>query len=524
MNAPDGHASDRSFTVDAPSGPCSDGGLVDASGGLPSDGGLRHASSGVGSDAGLVVDDPGGVGSDAGLVVEAPGEVGSDGSLVVDLPGGLPSDGGLVVDAAKRAVASSPSRGDRPDSSGGHAVMLRAWDEPAQCRSPILGNGGEREARFVLACIADAGSPALAEAVGARGAHRVLTEIRERRSSIAAAERWSRRLDLLDLDAVRSAAAAVRGRFLIPGDAEWPDGLDDLAAVRSAVGGGAPIGLWVRGLGSPSVPSVAVVGARDATAYGATVAGELGAGLAEAGVTVVSGGAFGIDAAAHRGALIAGGRTVAVLACGIDVAYPRAHADLLDRIAQQGQLISELPPGATPTKQGFLVRNRLVAAMSAVTVVVEAAYRSGALNTAAWAAASLRVVAAVPGPVTSPLSAGCHRLLRDGGAVLVTGTDEVLELARPVGASPDADAPQDDGPVDPRAGLGAAATRVLEAVPARGGIGLAGLVAATGDPTVTLLDALGDLEERGLIQQRPGGWTLSVSSRSALRRRSERRH
>lgn len=394
---------------------------------------------------------------------------------------------------------------------------------PASPVEPAPGPGAEspgpddRRARFLLACIGEAGNPALAEAVRVHGATAVLASIRDNRATLTGADRWRRRLELLDPAAVVAAGSAVDARFVVPGDAEWPVGVDDLVAVRSTAGGGAPIGLWLRGPVAAASPAVAVVGARDATAYGVAVAAELAAGLAEAGVTVVSGGAFGIDAAAHRGALAAGGRTVAVLACGVDVAYPRAHADLLGVVAERGQLVSELPPGATPTKQGFLVRNRLVAAMSTVTVVVEAAYRSGALNTAAWAQASLRVLAAVPGPVTSPLSAGCHRLLREGGAVLVTGVDEILELLRPLGAVPGPAWRSEAAVPDPLSGLDSAARRVLEAVPARGGMGLAALTAATGDPAPALLAALGELLERGLVQQREAGWSLSPQQRAASR-------
>lgn len=391
--------------------------------------------------------------------------------------------------------------------------------------SSVVGEGPtgadlERDARFVLACITDPGDPALTEAVSAGGAVPVLAGIAAHTGALRGADRWAHRLELLDRRAVTERMTAVGARFVVPGDPDWSAGLTDLRSVRSvANGGGAPIGLWVRGRPlPPGAPGVAVVGARDATAYGTAVAVDLGSSLADAGAVVVSGGALGIDAAAHRGALVAGGHTVAVLACGIDVAYPRAHADLLDRIAEDGLLVSELPPGSTPTRHGFLIRNRIVAALSSGTVVVEAALRSGALNTASWAQALLRIVAAVPGPVTSPLSAGCHRLVREAGAVLVTGADEVLELLGPLGRVPSgAGAGEVDD--DPRSGLDEIGRRVLEAVPAAAAVSLGRLRAITGDATMPVLTALGELLERDLVEQTDVGWRLSAMQRRRRRSR-----
>ena len=174
--------------------------------------------------------------------------------------------------------------------------------------------------------------------------------------------------------------------------------------------------------------AVAVVGARACTVYGEHVAGDLAAGLGDRGWTVVSGGAYGIDAAAHRGSLAVDAPTVAVLACGVDVAYPAAHDGLLRSVRAMGVVVSELPPGARPTRRRFLDRNRVIAALGRGTVVVEAALRSGALNTAGHADELSRTVMAVPGPVTSAASAGCHELLRARGAALVTDAADVLDL------------------------------------------------------------------------------------------------
>lgn len=218
-------------------------------------------------------------------------------------------------------------------------------------------------------------------------------------------------------------------RLVCPDEPEWPTQLDVL-------GGARPYALWLRGeadLRYCCLRSVSMVGARAATAYGAHVGTEMAAALGERGWTVVSGGAYGIDGCAHRGALAAEAVTVAVLACGVDYAYPRGHQDLLAGIAAQGVLVSEWPPGRTPTRRRFLIRNRVIGALSRGTVVVEAGMRSGALNTARHARDLGRPVMAVPGPVTSDVSAGCHKIIREWGAVCVTGARDVIELLSPLG-------------------------------------------------------------------------------------------
>ncbi len=205
-----------------------------------------------------------------------------------------------------------------------------------------------------------------------------------------------------DLEAIQAAG----GRFIVPGDPEWP-------ATRRP-GRRPALGLWIRGhhdLRRWALRSVAVVGARACTPYGAHMAADLGAALAERGWVVVSGAATGVDAAAHRGSLGAAGATIAVLACGVDVAYPRGHTALIDRIARQGLVIGELPPGDHPTPTRFILRNRVIAALTRGTLVVEAAHRSGALATAREAQRLNRHTMGVPGPATSALSAGVHELL-----------------------------------------------------------------------------------------------------------------
>lgn len=217
-------------------------------------------------------------------------------------------------------------------------------------------------------------------------------------------------------------------RIIVPGERDWPASMNDL-------GYRAPTVLWVSGaslfLAMPVSDRVTITGLRAATRYGEQVTSELAFDLINAERTVVAGGAYGIDAAAHHAALSAGGNTVAVLASGLDRLYPSGNRDLLERVAGLGLLVSELAPRATPTKWRLLARNRILGALSGATVIVEAGYRSGSLNVAARAAQLGRPVGAVPGPVTSAASAGTHRLLREGVASLVTNSTDVNALLNP---------------------------------------------------------------------------------------------
>lgn len=215
-------------------------------------------------------------------------------------------------------------------------------------------------------------------------------------------------------------------RALIPGDADWPAALDDL-------GVGAPYVLWARGASSflarPVQDFITITGARASTSYGDHVARELAASMAADERVVVAGGAYGIDGAAHQAALATGGDTIAILANGVDRPYPAGHRDLLERVADVGLLVSEVPPGAVPTRNRFIARARLMAALSSATVVVEAGSRSGSLVVARHAFELGRGVGAAPGPVTSAASVGSHRLLRDGTASLVANTSDLARLA-----------------------------------------------------------------------------------------------
>ncbi|MEV4949216.1 DNA-processing protein DprA [Streptomyces sp. NPDC053755] len=299
-----------------------------------------------------------------------------------------------------------------------------------------------------------------------------------------------------DLDAI----ARHGGRFVIPGDTEWPRQLDDLGDTR-------PIGLWLRGpadLRTWALRSVALVGARACTPYGAHIATTLASDLAERGWVVVSGAAFGIDGAAHRGALAVQGATIAVLACGVDVPYPRGHAGLLGRIAEQGLVIGELPPGSHPTPSRFILRNRVIAALTRGTVVIEAEYRSGSLVTARHAQRLGRHTMGIPGPATSGLSAGVHELLR-GEATLVTDAAEVVELVGDMGQL----APTRRGPVLPRDLLTPDAARVLDALPARLPLPLAEIAGRAGTTPDDTLARLYELHSLGHVERRGDNWQLT---------------
>jgi DNA processing protein len=301
------------------------------------------------------------------------------------------------------------------------------------------------------------------------------------------------------------------GRLITPDDDEWP--LLAFAAFRGAAprpGGGAPMVspmvLWALGpvrLDEAAHRAAAVVGTRASTTYGEHVAGELAAGLAQRDVAVVSGGAYGIDGAAHRAALDCDGVTVAVLAGGLDVPYPSGHTALLHRIGRQGLVFTEYAPGIRPARHRFLTRNRLVAAVVGAAVVVEAGLRSGAANTAAWARALGRVVAAVPGPVTSSASAGCHALLRNG-AELVTRADHVVELVGHIGELA-CDEPHPTMPLD---GLSDAERRVYEALPGRGAATVDEIAVASGMVPELALGPLAMLELAGLVQRQDGRWRI----------------
>ncbi|WP_412752507.1 DNA-processing protein DprA [Krasilnikovia sp. M28-CT-15] len=327
-------------------------------------------------------------------------------------------------------------------------------------------------------------------------------------------------------DPRRLAEAAMRrakrlgARVVVPADPEWPRRVEELSTLELDGGGRIghdvrpPLCLWVRGawpLDETFHRSVAVVGARAATGYGVGVTTDIAYGLAEHGWTVVSGGAFGIDAAAHRAALAAGGLTVAVLACGVDRPYPVGNTALFERIADAGLLISEWPPGSDPLRHRFLIRNRVIAAATIGTVVVEAAARSGAVQTMGRVLALRHRAMVVPGPVTSALSAGCHRLLRaDPATRLVTDLQQVLEEVGSIGEYY-SDPPR--GRVHDRDTLDEESALVLEAVPRRGSASPDQLASTAGLSLRTVLRRLSLLEMAGLVVRRDDGIALPPRSR-----------
>jgi DNA processing protein len=370
----------------------------------------------------------------------------------------------------------------------------RAW--------AYLSRVAEPPCRDLAALAARVGPVEAAERVRRGAVPAELSQRTEARRDIDCAAEDLERLDRLG------------GRLLTPDDQEWPtlaftafNGVD----LRRHPDGVAPLALWALG-GAPAdevaFRAAAVVGTRAATAYGEHVAADLSEGLCERGIAVVSGGAFGIDGAAHRAALAADGCTVAVLAGGPDVPYPAGHSALLHRIHTAGLLVSEYPPGIRPARHRFLVRNRLVAALSGATVVVEAGLRSGAANTAAWARALGRVVCAVPGPVTSSASAGCHALIR-GGAELVTRAEEIIEIVGRAGELAD----KQEHPSSALDDLTDMGKRVYEALPARGVRSVDELSIEAGLPVAQLQGQLTLLELAGLAVRDDGRWRVRRRSK-----------
>jgi DNA processing protein len=407
----------------------------------------------------------------------------------------------------------------------------------------------ESYARAALTYLAEPADHWLNGLILVHGASRTLEAIRSGRLPDASGgaavprlmrrsmERWRVRLDELPTpdDVIAFRRSGIR--LICPGDPEWPEQLADLGDEQ-------PYALWLRGtadLRFNCLHAVAVVGSRAATAYGSYVAAELAASVAARGWAVVSGGAFGVDASAHRGALGADGVTVAVLACGVDVPYPVGHAELLESVAAQGVIVSEWPPGRTVSRLRFLVRNRVIAALATGTLVVEAGERSGAVNTARHARDLGRRLMAVPGPVTSDQSAGCHRIIRDWQGTLVTNAAEVIEHLSPVGATlepthaPAVTDPADRagsaepadpaGPADParpRSGrrrrvrpaldldaMDLETTQLLDAMPARGGMAATRIAQRAGMVPTTAVRCLAALAASGFIERCDEGWRLS---------------
>ncbi len=369
---------------------------------------------------------------------------------------------------------------------------------------------GERSTRLALAHVIEPGDPELGRMVATFGVEEVWRRLTDPRSR----SRWAPRARAFDLGAAIERTRDSGARFLVPGDQEWPTQLDVLAGCEPVQGRtGAPLGLWVRGaVGVHEVAGrgVAMVGSRASTAYGEHVALELGHDLVDSGIPVVSGAAYGIDAASHRGALSTRRTdpvTVAVLACGVDRVYPAAHSGLLDSVLRRGMIVSELAPGEHPTRLRFLARNRLIAALSRATLIVEAAYRSGARNTVTWAANCGRPIMAVPGPVTSALSVTPNRLIRDHEAELVSSLDDIRALLSPVGEDTLFGHQEPPAPIDL---LSESERTVLEAFPARGAVGLEELSLRAALPLSRCAADLESLDVKGLVaENQVGQWQLT---------------
>lgn len=417
------------------------------------------------------------------------------------------------------------------------ASLVRAVTDPAHDRDAVA----ERFARATWTGIAEPGDRLAGLVVGAVGAEQALAALIADREGGAlrqlvsacdgglaglgidehdlddAVARWAPRISQADALRALRQAARFAVQLVVPGDPDWPAPLGDLAEH-------APIALWLRGRRDALADldrGVAIVGARAATGYGEHVTIELAAGLVDRGYAIVSGAAYGVDGAAHRAALASRGTTVAFLAGGLDRFYPSGNEALITRVTDRGAAISEVPCGVAPTKWRFLQRNRLIAAASIATVVVEAGARSGSLNTAGHAAALGRPLGAVPGPITSSASAGCHRLLREYDAVCVTTADEIAELAplpealESVADETDAGAVHADPPTveeaeargrRPAADPTGTRIRLLDALSARSPRSVDKVAALSGLAADRVRAELGLLSLEGAVRESAGGW------------------
>lgn len=370
-----------------------------------------------------------------------------------------------------------------------------------------------RRAWAYLSRVAEPPNPRLSQLVSEVGAVEAADRIRRRHPDLDThLERSTRARHELDCaEADLDILDRMGGRLVTVDDEEYPGfaftafghvKIDDKRPQAHA-----PLVLWTVGPASMvdvAERSAALVGTRAASTYGEYVAGDLAVGLVERDVAVVSGGAYGIDGAAHRATLAADGVTVAVLACGVDVPYPSGHSALFHRISRNGLLISEYPPGMRPTRRQFLSRNRLVAALGRATVVVEAGVRSGAANTAAWADALGRTVGAVPGPITSASSVGCHALIA-GGDKVITRAADIVELIGRMGEF----APELERPVSQLDALTGTELAVYEALPRRGSRTVDEIAVTAGLPVADVLGPLTMLDVRGLVTQVDGCWRLA---------------
>ncbi|MDS0137942.1 MULTISPECIES: DNA-processing protein DprA [unclassified Amycolatopsis] len=367
-----------------------------------------------------------------------------------------------------------------------------------------------RQARAYLLRVAEPPAPAVVAFVSAHGPIAAAARIRrgDCPDEVLKVTEARSGYDLVSQDFARAAEAGAR--LVVPEDDEWPAWplhAIDVAAQCGVAEAVQPLALWVVGdvaLGTAADRAVAIVGARAATDYGEHHAAEFAYGLAGRNVPVFSGAAYGIDGAAHRGALAAEGITAAVLGCAVDAGYPAGHVGMLKRVVRSGgAVISEYPPGTPPARHRFLVRNRLIAALTEGTLVVEAGRRSGARNTAGTAGAFGKVVMALPGPVSSGMSVGCHELIRDAKATLVSTVDEVLETVGHFGIAEEPVAGRLRRRTDR---LGPEALRAFEALVVRADRSDAEVAAESGLPLRRVRALLPELEIDGFAVRGESGW------------------
>ncbi len=397
------------------------------------------------------------------------------------------------IDAARLRAAVVPTLPDGAAEPDDADVLERfaaaAWTVVPEPGDGVAGIVRERlgQARSLQLLVDGATAAEWARELGDRESARAVA---------LALPRWQPRLAAERILGALAHGAAFGQRLVTRADAHWPQALDDL-------GPHAPAALWVRGdpaALSACERSAALVGSRASSGYGELVTGQLASGLAGRGYAVVSGGAYGIDGTAHRATMAAGGTTLAVLAGGLDRFYPAGHDELLQRVADTACVVAESPSGVPPTRWRFLARNRLIAALASATVVVEAGSRSGSINTAGHAAALGRPLGAVPGPVTSGSSTGCHRLLREYGAVAVERVEHIIELVEGT-AGEDA----------PLGGETAHEMRVLDALSSRAPRAVDELAIRTGMAPADVIASLALLELSGRAIERGRGWVRSSS-------------
>ena len=412
-----------------------------------------------------------------------------------------------------------------------HATGAAPFSDTASSTVAASMRPSEVTARIALSLITEPGDRDIADLVESDGGEDLLRRILDSEDEHTARARRFARARLADrpvetlVDDALRRAEACGARVLTPHDPQWPVEVADLAELYDEADllTAPPLCLWVRGEASIAEltrRSVSIVGARECSPYGHHVATEFGYDLAQSGWTVVSGGAFGIDAAAHRGALAGGGPTIAVLACGIDRAYPAGHISLFDEISVNGLVVSEWPPGSAPQRHRFLVRNRVIAALGQGVVVVEAALRSGARHTARRASELERPVMVVPGPINSRVSVGVHQLARSpGGARIVTRAAEIVEDLGRLGTDL---APPLIGATRPHDTLRPVEARVLDAVPATEAGSIAMIAAQAGVRPSEAAKALEGLARRGFVVGTDEGFTIAARPETHARRADQR--